>query len=181
MFYNDITVSCRAVNGLKPGALTAITAPPAASSPGLVPFAVWLQLQKGKNMLMRQICHCPRLSCSFVPTAVFMGPYLCVFRCVGGVRSLACVNLMPHLLSIHLSCEGQSLKKQLCNQLDFDCEFYHYFHLPAITSGQVCALTSSAVFTGLGWHTWIIPPKTDVWIRACSWCFKGFKGVFVSL
>lgn len=171
------------MNGLKPGALTAITAPPAASSPGLVPFAVWLQLQKGKKMLIRQIC--PVLLGTVLVFRALLSPllylwvHICVlFRCVGGVRPLACVNLMPPLLSIHLSCEGQSLKKQLCNQLDFDCEFYHYFHLPATTSGQVYALTSSAAFTGLRWHTWIIPPITDVWIRARRWCFKG---VFVSL
>lgn len=120
----------------------------------------------------------------FFPTAVFTGPCLCVFRCIGGVCSLACVKLMPHLLSIHLSSVKEMLlkkKTQLCNQLDFYCEFYHYFCLPAITSVQVCALTLTAVSTGLGWHTWIIPPITDVWIRSCSWCFKGFKGVFVSL
>lgn len=36
----QLSVFCRAVNGLKAGTLTVITTPPSASSPGLVPLAV---------------------------------------------------------------------------------------------------------------------------------------------
>lgn len=181
MFYNDITVSCRAVNGLKPGALTAITAPPAASSPGLVPFAVWLQLQKVKKMLIQQMC--PVLLGAVLVFPAFF-PHCCIYGSMSVCTLVYRWRLLtglckvdaPSTLHTSILCEGDALKKktQLCNQLDFYCEFYHYFYLPAITSVQVCALTLTAV-------SWIIPPITDVWIRSCSWCFKGFKGVFVSL
>lgn len=124
---NDVIVSCRAANGLKPGALAAITAPPAASSPGLVPLAVWLQPQKVKQQLIQQNCTvllgpCPHLS-PF--TAVFMSPCVCIYVFGWHLLNGSCKIDTPLYSHIYPLWMKLLKKEQLCNQLGiFYCEFF---------------------------------------------------------
>lgn len=110
----------------------------------------------------------------FCPHCCIYGSVSVYFWCVGGVRSLTCVKLMPHLVSINLSSVKETILKKNHTIMQPIGFLLWLLSLRSFTSNNISsgALMSTAVATGLGWHTWI---------RACSWWFQGFKGVFVSL
>lgn len=73
--------SSTAVNGLKPGAMSAVTAPPVSSSAGLVPLAVWSSKEGAESE--HEGLTCPSLSLRLLHVvSVVLTRHLCFVSAV---------------------------------------------------------------------------------------------------